>query len=78
MAKPKVEYTYVTTPSQLRVPAGATTLAGTRYDPELGVNFVRYVPADRQERAARKVGGHRELAGALAAEPGGEADGGGV
>lgn len=78
MAKPKVEYTYVTTPSQLRVPAGATTLAGTRYDPELGVNFVRYVPADRQERAARKVGGHRELAGALAAEPGEEAGGGGV
>ena len=75
MIKPKVEYTYVVSPAQLRVPAGATTLAGTRYDPELGVNFVRYVPADRQERAARKVGGRKELARAMAADTGEEADG---
>ena len=75
MIKPKIEYTYVVSPAQLRVPAGATTLAGTRYDPELGVNFVRYVPADRQERAARKVGGRKELARAMAADTGEEADG---
>lgn len=75
MAKPKVEYTYVMSPSQLRVPAGATTLAGTRYDPELGVNFVRYIPADRRERAAQKVGGRRELARAQAGDAGEEADG---
>lgn len=75
MAKPKVEYTYVMSPSQLRVPAGATMLAGTRYDPELGVNFVRYIPADRRERAAQKVGGRRELARAQAEDAGEEADG---
>lgn len=47
MEKPKVEYTYVLTPTQLRVPAGATTLPGTRYEPELGVNFVRYIPREK-------------------------------
>lgn len=78
LKKPKITRSVVFSGAQLRVPAGATVLPGTRYDPEAGQDFVRYIPADRQERAARKVGGHRELAGALAAEPGEEADGGGV
>lgn len=68
MEKPKVEYTYVLTPAQLRVPAGATTLPGTRYEPELGVNFVRYIP--REKDPARKIGGRKEIAVACAGEEG--------
>ena len=70
MEKPKVEYTYVLTPAQLRVPAGATTLPGTRYEPELGVNFVRYIP--REKDPARKIGGRKEMAVACAGEEGGD------
>lgn len=72
MEKPKVEYTYVLTPTQLRVPAGATTLPGTRYEPELGVNFVRYIP--REKDPARKIGGRKEMAVACAGEEGEEAE----
>lgn len=72
MAKPKVEYTYVTSPAQLRVPAGAVTLAGTRYDPELGVNFVRYVPQRRDP--AKKIGGRKEMALAEGGGSGQEAE----
>ena len=72
MEKPKVEYTYVLTPTQLRVPAGATTLPGTRYEPELGVNFVRYIP--REKDPARKIGGRKEMAVACAREEGEEAE----
>lgn len=75
MVKPRVEHTYVFSASQLRVPAGGTMLAGTRYDPENNVNFVRYIPADRREQARRKIGGHKEMARALAADVGEEADG---
>lgn len=69
MIKPKVEYAYVLSPAQLRVPAGATTLPGTRYDPELGVNFVRYIP--KAKDPARKIGGHKEMAVSCADEEGG-------
>lgn len=67
MAKPKVEHLYTWSPSPLRVPAGASALPGTRYDPEAGVNFVRYIPA--QLDPARKVGGSKEMAVAYAGEP---------
>ena len=75
MAKPKVEHLYTWSPSPLRVPAGASALPGTRYDPEAGVNFVRYIPAQRDP--ARKVGGSKEMAIAYAGEPleGGDGDG---
>lgn len=75
MVKPKVEHLYTWSPSPLRVPAGASALPGTRYDPETGVNFVRYIPAQRDP--ARKVGGSKEMAIAYAGEPmvGGDGDG---
>lgn len=67
MVKPRVEHLYTWSPAPLRVPAGASALPGTRYDPETGVNFVRYIPAQRDP--ARKVGGSKELAIACAGEP---------
>lgn len=75
MVKPKVEHLYTYSPAPLRVPAGASALPGTRYDPETGVNFVRYIPAQRDP--ARKVGGSKEMAVACAGEPmvGGDGDG---
>lgn len=75
MVKPKVEHLYTWSPAPLRVPAGASALPGTRYDPEAGVNFVRYIPAQRDP--ARKVGGSKEMAVAYAGEPveGGDGDG---
>lgn len=75
MKKPRVEHLYTYSPAPLRVPAGASPLPGTRYDPEANVNFVRYIPADRDP--ARKVGGRKEMAVACAGEPeeGGDGDG---
>lgn len=75
MVKPKVEHLYTWSPAPLRVPAGASALPGTRYDPETGVNFVRYIPAQRDP--ARKVGGRKEMTIACAGEhlEGGEGDG---
>lgn len=75
MVKPRVEHLYTWSPAPLRVPAGASALPGTRYDPETGVNFVRYIPAQRNP--ARKVGGSKEMAIACAGEPveGGDGDG---
>lgn len=75
MVKPRVEHLYTWSPAPLRVPAGASPLPGTRYDPETGVNFVRYIPAQRDP--ARKVGGRKEMAVAYAGEPmvGGDGDG---
>lgn len=75
MVKPRVEHLYTYSPAPLRVPAGASALPGTRYDPEAGVNFVRYIPAQRDP--ARKVGGSKEMAVAYAGEPleGGDGDG---
>lgn len=67
MVKPRVEHLYTYSPAPLRVPAGASALPGTRYDPETGVNFVRYIPAQRDP--ARKVGGSKEMAIACAGEP---------
>lgn len=75
MVKPRVEHLYTYSPAPLRVPAGASALPGTRYDPEAGVNFVRYIPAQRDP--AQKVGGSKEMAVAYAGEPleGGDGDG---
>ena len=75
MVKPRVEHLYTWSPAPLRVPAGASALPGTRYDPEAGVNFVRYIPAQRDP--ARKVGGSKEMAIACAGGPleGGDGDG---
>lgn len=72
MTKPIVRREIVTSGGQLRIPAGALELPGTRYDPEKGQNFVRYIP--KANSLARKVGGHKEMALALA---GGPEDGGG-
>ena len=69
MKKPVVRREIVTSGGQLRVPAGAVELPGTRYDPEKGQNMVRYIPKKRDPR--KKVGGHKELAAALAAEEAG-------
>lgn len=66
MAKPKVTREIVTSGGQLRIPAGATELPGTRYDPEKNQNFVRYIP--KRKDPQRKVGGHKEMALALAGE----------
>ena len=63
MEKPKVTREIVTSGGQLRIPAGATELPGTRYDPENGQNFVRYIPKRKDPR--RKVGGHKEMALAM-------------
>lgn len=67
MVKPKVTREIVTSGGQLRVPPGATELPGTRYDPEKNQNFVRYIPKAHDPR--RKIGGHKEMAIALAGEP---------
>ena len=69
MVKPKVTREIVTSGGQLRVPAGAVELPGTRYDPENGQNFVRYIPKRKDPR--RKVGGHKEMAVALSDDDGG-------
>ena len=71
MKKPVIRREIVASGAQLRVPPGALELPGTRYDPEKGQNFVRYIPA--KSKAGRKIGGHRELA--LAGEDG---DSGGI
>lgn len=68
MKKPKIEHTYVTTAAQLRVPVGASVLAGTRFEPEKGVNVVRYIPAERKD-VKQKIGGRKEMAIALSGEP---------
>lgn len=75
MKKPIVRREIVTSGGQLRIPAGAVELPGTRYDPEKGQNFVRYMPQKRDPR--RKVGGHKEMALAMAGEgpEGGGGDG---
>lgn len=74
MIKPRIEHTYVLTASPLRAPAGATTLPGTRYDPEKGVNVIRYIP--RAKDPAKKIGGSKEMAMACGGEPeGGGGDG---
>ncbi len=70
MDKPKITHEIVTSGGQLRIPAGAMELPGTRYDPEKNQNFVRYIPKHKDPR--RKVGGHKERALAF-----GEDDGGG-
>lgn len=75
MVKPRIERTYVTSAAQLRAPAGATVLPGTRFDPEHGVNVVRYLR--RVKTPELKVGGHRELALAMSAEAAGDEDGDG-
>lgn len=72
MEKPIIHREIVTSGRQLRVPSGATELPGTRYDPERDQNVVRYVKKPKPN-PARKIGGHKELARAMAAE----ADGGG-
>ena len=69
MKKPIVHREIVTGGGQLRVPAGATELPGTRYDPEKNQNFVRYIP--RQRDPHRKVGGHKEMALAMEEEDSG-------
>lgn len=66
MAKPKVTREIVTSGSQLRIPAGATELPGTRYDAMTGQNFVRYIP--RKKDPHKKIGGRKEMAIALADE----------
>lgn len=71
MKKPVIRREIVASGAQLRVPPGALELPGTRYDPEKGQNFVRYIPA--KSKAGRKIGGHRELV--LAGEDG---DSGGI
>lgn len=67
LKKPIVCREIVTSGSQLRVPPGAQELPGTRYDPEKGQNIVRYIPRKRDPR--KKVGGHKEMALALAGKP---------
>lgn len=66
MKKPIVQREIVTSGGQLRVPAGATELPGTRYDPEKNQNFVRYIPKRKDPR--KKIGGHKEMALAMAEE----------
>lgn len=74
MKKPIVRREVVAGGGQLRIPPGAVELPGTRYDPEKGQNFVRYIPRAKDPRS--KIGGHREMALAMAGEEGG--GGGGV
>lgn len=59
MDKPVVRREIVSGGGQLRLPNGATELPGTKYDPEKGQNFVRYIP--RKKSPARQVGGHKEM-----------------
>lgn len=63
MKKPIVRREIVTTGRRLMVPAGATELPGTKYDPEKNQNFVRYIPQKRDAR--KKIGGHKEMAIAM-------------
>lgn len=69
MKKPIIRREVVTSGGQLRIPAGAVELPGTRYDPEKGQNFVRYIPRAKDPR--EKIGGHKEMALAMAGEEGG-------
>lgn len=71
MKKPIVRREIVTTGRRLMVPAGATELPGTKYDPEKNQNFVRYIPKTRDVR--KKIGGHKEMAIAMEGD-GGDAD----
>ena len=75
MEKPIIRREIVTSGRQLRVPTGAVELPGTCYDPERDQNVVRYVAKPKEART--KLGGHKELARAMAAEAatGGEDDG---
>lgn len=66
MTKPVVRREIVTSPSQLRIPAGATELPGTKYDPAKDQNMVRYIP--RKKDPARQVGGHKEMTLAMGEE----------
>lgn len=72
MKKPIVRREIVTSGRQLRVPNGAVELPGTKYDPEKGQNFVRYIPRERDPK--RKIGGHKEMAVALGAADRGGGD----
>lgn len=69
MKKPIIRRQIVTSGGQLRVPAGATELPGTKYDPEKNQNFVRYIP--KQTDVRKKVGGHKEMAIAREGDTGG-------
>ena len=73
LKKPIVRREIVTSGRQLRVPAGAVELAGTKYDPEKNQNFVRYIP--KKKDASKKIGGRKEMALALEADTGGDTDG---
>lgn len=66
MKKPIIHREIVTSGRQLRVPAGATELPGTKYDPEKNQNFVRYIPQKKDVR--KKIGGHKEMALAMSGE----------
>ena len=72
MKKPIVRREIVTSGGQLRVPSGAIELPGTKYDPEKNQNFVRYIPQKKDPR--KKIGGHKEMALALAGDDGGGDD----
>lgn len=72
MKKPIVHREVVTSGGQLRVPPGAVELPGTRYDPEKGQNFVRYIPQAKDP--GRKIGGHKETARAMTGTEGGGGD----
>jgi hypothetical protein len=71
MKKPIVRREIVSTGRRLLVPAGATELPGTKYDPEKNQNFVRYIP--QKKDVSRKIGGSKEMALAMSGE-GSEAD----
>ena len=69
LKKPVVRREIVTSGGQLRVPAGATELVGTKYDPEKNQNFVRYIP--QKKDVSKKIGGHKEMALAMSVDTGG-------
>lgn len=50
LEKPRVTHRIVTRGGQLRPPAGAMVLPGTRYDPEKGQNIIRYLPKNPSKR----------------------------
>lgn len=70
LKKPIVRREVVISGGQLRVPAGATELVGTKYDPEKNQNFVRYIP--KQKDISKKIGGHKEMALAMSVDTGGD------
>lgn len=72
MKKPIVRRRIATTGGALRVPAGAKELPGSKYDPERGMNYVRYIKPDPKA----KVGGHKETAIAVGSEA--DDSGGGI